>query len=80
MTPEQLAHALGGGPTSTGQVSVPLIGDDLVSMDMYTVAQALSFIHQELKMARLSPAVRDASTNVDDIKAALKTAIREFVD
>lgn len=80
MTPVQLAHALGGELNLMGQVCVPLVADDLVSTDLYTIGQALSFIHQELKMARLSAAARDASTNVDDIKAALKTAIREFVD
>jgi len=53
MTPQQLADALGGTLNLLEQVCVPLVADDLVSFDLYTVAQALSFIHQELKMGRL---------------------------
>ena len=61
MTPDQLAHALGGELNLMGQVCVPLISDDLKSSDLYTVAQALSFIHQELKVARLAPPVTAVS-------------------
>jgi hypothetical protein len=53
MTPQQLADALGGQLNPIGQVCVPLVADDLQSTSLYTVAQALSYIHQELKMARL---------------------------
>lgn len=53
MTPQQLADALGGTLNLMDEVCVPLLNDDLTSADLYTVAQALSFIHQELKMARL---------------------------
>jgi hypothetical protein len=89
----ELAHTLGGTLNLIGQVSVPLVGDDLRSTDLYTIGQALSFIHQELKMARLAdPAVavfddllmarirlvvRDATMSADDIKDAVKTALRE---
>ena len=54
MTPQEFASATGGTVNLIGQVCVPLVGDDLQSTDLYTVAQALSFIHQELKIARLS--------------------------
>lgn len=53
MTPQQLADALGGTLNLMEQVCVPLLNDDLTSADLYTVVQTLSFIHQELKMARL---------------------------
>ena len=54
MTPQQLADALGGQLDLAGQVCVPLIADDLQSSELYTIAQALSFIHQELKIARIA--------------------------
>jgi len=72
MTPEQLAHALGGTLNLAGQVSVSLIGDDLQSSDLYTVAQALTFIHQELKMARLADSLSDRSRD----QAAFADAVR----
>lgn len=53
MTPQQLADALGGTLNLINQVCVPLVADDLESTELYTVAQALSFVHQELKIARL---------------------------
>jgi hypothetical protein len=75
MTPEQLAHALGGTLNLAGQVSVPLIGDDLQSSDLYTVGQALSFIHQELKMARINAAAPatgvSAAAIVDELASRL---------
>jgi hypothetical protein len=54
MTPQELAAATGGTVNLIGQVCVPLISDDLKSDDLYTIGQALSFIHQELKSARLA--------------------------
>lgn len=75
MTNDQLAHALGGELNLMGQVCVPLVADDLKSTDLYTVAQALSFIHQELKMARLtaslSDRVRDQVAFADAVRAML---------
>jgi hypothetical protein len=53
MTPQQLADALGAQLNLAGQVCVPLVADDLKSTNLYTIGQALSFVHQELKMARL---------------------------
>lgn len=56
MTPHQLAHAL--GPTAElgldGVIRLPLVNDDLTGTDMWPLAEALTFIHQELKMRRLA--------------------------
>lgn len=58
MTPAQLAQALGGDAVGVtigldGVIRVPLVRDDLETFDAYPLGQAITFLHAELKRARL---------------------------
>jgi hypothetical protein len=52
MTPEQFAASI-GAHYSNGIVTVPLINDDGQTFTDYPLAAALTYTHQELKLARL---------------------------
>lgn len=58
MTKEQFAAAIGAtiapdGHQFAGLICVPLINDDLNGTDLYPLASAISYTHQEEKKARL---------------------------
>jgi hypothetical protein len=52
MTPQQLADSI-GGLVVNGVVSVNLVEDDGVTQRPYPLAAAVTYIHRELKLARL---------------------------
>jgi len=52
MTPQQFADAI-GAKFDAGVVKVPLINDDGQTFTDYPLAAALTYTHQELKLARL---------------------------
>ena len=56
MTPAELKHAI--GPTAElgldGVIRIPLVNDKLDGHEMWSIGEALTFVHQELKMRRIS--------------------------